>query len=55
MPPAHSSLFLSPTTPRVVASNATISQVNFGWEICSTGGIAETFNVTDYSLTATPK
>jgi len=38
-----------------VASNATISQVNFGWEICSTGGIAETFNVTDYSLTATPK
>jgi hypothetical protein len=39
----------------VVASNATISQVNFGWEICSTGGQAETFNVTDYSLTATPK
>lgn len=39
----------------VVASNATISQVNFGWEICSTGGVAETFNVTDYSLTATPK
>ena len=30
----------------VVASNATISQVNFGWEICSTGGVAETFNVT---------
>ena len=26
-----------------------------GWEICSTGGVAETFNVTDYSLTATPK
>jgi len=48
MPPAHSSLFLSPTTPRAVASNATISQVNFGWEICSTG-------VTDYSLSATPK
>ena len=39
----------------VVAGNATISQVNFGWEICSTGGQAETFNVTDYSLTATPK
>jgi hypothetical protein len=38
-----------------VASNATISQVNFGWEICSTGGVAETFEVTDYSLTATPK
>jgi hypothetical protein len=39
----------------VVANNATISQVNFGWEICSTGGVAETFEVTDYSLTATPK
>jgi hypothetical protein len=39
----------------VVASNATIGQVNFGWEICSTGGVAETFEVTDYSLTATPK
>jgi len=37
-----------------VAKNATISQVNFGWEICSTGGVAETFEVTDYSLTATP-
>jgi hypothetical protein len=39
----------------VLASNATISQVNFGWEICSTGCIPETFDVTDYSLTATPK
>jgi hypothetical protein len=38
----------------VVANNATIGQVNFGWEICSTGGVAETFEVTDYSLTATP-
>jgi hypothetical protein len=38
-----------------VASNASISQVNFGWEICSTGGVPETFNVTGYSLTATPK
>jgi hypothetical protein len=37
-----------------VASNATLSQVNFGWEICSTGGVAETFDITSYSLTATP-
>jgi hypothetical protein len=39
----------------VVASNATISQVKFGSEIWSTSGRAETFNVTDYSLTATPR
>jgi hypothetical protein len=38
-----------------IASNGTLSQVNFGWEICSTGGVAETFDVTSYSLTATPK
>lgn len=38
-----------------VASNASISQLNFGWEICSTGGVPETFQVTNYSLTMTPK
>lgn len=38
----------------VVASNATINQINFGWEICSTGGLPETFNVSSYSLTMTP-
>jgi hypothetical protein len=38
-----------------VASNATVSQVNFGWEICSTGGAAETFEMTNYTLTSTPK
>jgi len=39
----------------IVANDATLSQVNFGWEICSTGGVAETFDITSYSLTATPK
>lgn len=39
----------------IVANDATLSQVNFGWEICSTGGAAETFEITSYSLTATPK
>jgi hypothetical protein len=39
----------------VVASNATIGQLNFGWELCSTGGVPETFQVSNYSLTVTPK
>jgi len=38
-----------------VAANATIDQLNFGWEICSTGGVAETFQVSGYTLTLTPK
>jgi hypothetical protein len=29
-----------------------IGQIDFGWEICSTGGAAQTFTVTDYSITA---
>jgi hypothetical protein len=29
-------------------------QVNFGWEICSTAGAAETFTMSNYSLTSTP-
>jgi Glycosyl hydrolase family 12 len=29
-------------------------QVNFGWEICSTAGTAETFTVRNYSLTSAP-
>jgi hypothetical protein len=51
-----------PLVPVPIADDAarrsqqrTISRVNFGWEICSTGGVAETLNVTDYPLTATPK
>ena len=38
-----------------IPANTTIGQVNFGFEICSTGGVAETFEVLDYSLTAVPK
>jgi hypothetical protein len=33
------------------STTATIGQVQFGWEIASTGGVPETFTVTDYSLT----
>ena len=38
-----------------IPASTTIGQVNFGFEICSTGGVAETFEVLDYSLTAVPK
>ena len=31
-----------------------IGQIDFGWEICSTGGVPETFTVSSYSITATP-
>ena len=31
-----------------------IGQIDFGWEICSTGGIPETFTAGSYSITATP-
>jgi hypothetical protein len=34
-----------------VSPTATLSQLDFGWEICSTVG-AQTFQVTDYSITA---
>jgi hypothetical protein len=29
-------------------------QVNFGWEVCSTGGAPETFTASNYSLTSSP-
>jgi len=32
----------------------TISNLSYGWEICSTGGSAQTFTVTSYSLTTHP-
>ena len=32
------------------SSSSAIGQIDFGWEICSTGGVAETFRVTDYTL-----
>jgi hypothetical protein len=34
---------------RMLASSDTLSQFNFGWEICDTGGVARTFTV--HSLT----
>ena len=38
----------------LLTSSATLWQVNFGWEICSTGGQPASFSVTSYSLTSTP-
>ena len=38
----------------LLPSSATLWQVNFGWEICSTGGQPASFSVTSYSLTSTP-
>jgi len=32
------------------AAGAVIGQVDFGWEICSTGGKPETFTVSRYTL-----
>lgn len=37
-----------------VATSATIGQLNFGWEICSTGGVPETFRVSDYTIDGAP-
>lgn len=36
----------------LASSAAAISQIDFGFEICSTGGVPETFSVSRYSLTA---
>jgi Glycosyl hydrolase family 12 len=36
----------------LVSSGAAIGQIDFGFEICSTGGAPETFSVSHYSLTA---
>jgi hypothetical protein len=32
------------------STTTTIGQVDFGWEICSTGSVSETFKVTGYTL-----
>jgi hypothetical protein len=32
------------------AADATIGELDFGWEICSTGGVHETFTVSKYEL-----
>ena len=37
----------------LVSSSATLGQVDFGWEICSTGGRPETFTISKYSLKST--
>ena len=37
----------------MVSSAATLGQVDFGWEICSTGGRPETFTISKYSLKST--
>jgi hypothetical protein len=34
------------------ASNLRISQIDFGWEICSTGGAPETFSLSQYGIKA---
>jgi hypothetical protein len=33
------------------SANGTIGQINFGWEVCSTGGTPETFRMSGYTLT----
>jgi hypothetical protein len=33
-----------------LAANGTVLQINFGWEVCSTGGVPETFKLTEYSI-----
>ena len=35
-----------------VPSGVGLSQIGFGWEICSTGGVAKTFSLTGYSITS---
>ena len=35
-----------------VPSGSGLSQIDFGWEICSTGGVAKTFSLTGYSITS---
>ena len=38
-----------------VQSGSGINQIDFGWEICSTAGVPETFSMSQYSLTASCK
>jgi hypothetical protein len=37
-----------------IAADPTITNLSYGWEICSTNGVDQTFTVSHYSLTATP-
>ena len=34
------------------AVSATLTAIDFGWEICSTGGVSQKFVMNDYSVTA---
>jgi Glycosyl hydrolase family 12 len=36
-----------------VSATAQVGQVDFGWEICSTGGVPETFTISGYTLADT--
>jgi hypothetical protein len=35
-----------------VPSGSGLSQIDFGWEICSTGGVSKTFSLASYSITS---
>jgi len=37
-----------------MAADPTITNLSYGWEICSTNGVEQTFAVSSYSLAATP-
>jgi hypothetical protein len=37
-----------------VPRNDTLDAVKYGWEICSTGGVNENFQVSKFSITTTP-
>jgi hypothetical protein len=36
-------------------SSSTLTDISYGWEICSTGGQPETFNLSKFTVTATKK
>lgn len=38
----------------LLPATSTLTAVDFGWEICSTGGKAQTFTISNYALTTTP-
>jgi hypothetical protein len=43
-----------PAAPDHMPANSTITNLSYGWEICSTSSVSETFTVSAYSLTAAP-
>jgi hypothetical protein len=38
----------------IIPSGSTLTAVDFGWEICSTGGTAQTFRLTNFSISPAP-